>query len=120
MNRGNIVNIKNHRIIRLLSLNPNGLKSNNSKKIEHFIQKSIELKIDIALLSAIDTKQNEYTTSSMKNKMRAIYDKLEMIVIDSKDHKCTKNNYLPGGTASLWQSSIESYINPEHICKDNL
>ena len=43
-----------------------------------------------------------------------------MISNDSRDYSCTRLSYLPGGTLSIWQNSIELLINKNNMKIDEL
>ena len=94
MTRG-YINVENRSYnTRLLSINMNGIGIRDNEKIQQLIDFCEKNKVDFIQVIETNSKWNTVMESIMKQKFRRLSRSLEVVLIDSKAHSTTKNNWL--------------------------
>ena len=104
----------------MLVLNPNGLRTTNTKKLNMLIEKCKEMQIDILLMSEVNMKWTTINKEKMTKAMKKMHQNIEIVYADSSDQEATKSEQLPGGIMNVLSRSIVECYNKEKTIIDKL
>jgi len=120
INEGYIDQLKSIGNVRILSLNPNGLKPYDQRKTIMMNQAINRLLIDIVLLQETNTKWTSRNISKLESNVREIDRESVILTADSNEWEVSPSDYLPGGICNIFLSKVSLLVDPKRVVKGRL
>ena len=120
INEGYIDQLKSIGNMRILSLNPNGLKPYDQRKTIMMNQAINRLLIDIILLQETNTKWTSRNISKLESNVREIDRESVILTADSNEWEVSPSDYLPGGICNIFLSKVSPLGDPKRVVKGRL
>ena len=111
--KGKIDEVKDEGVVRLFSVNCNGLGPQSSCKLEQIKKESNVRKIDGVMISSSDARWNMKNKTMMTNKLKSTNSNVIVNTSDSGEKVETGSFFLKGGTFTALWSTIANYVDRE-------